>query len=150
MDGNINGEKDNVINHLFPVNAWEKWVCDQIEKFPNFTIPAIYVACFKLKNNRSPNLGNIPPHIIKYFTKHTNLPSQYGSNRKNWKTSKETMSFHEGSSNFSLVLEVIPFSKKTASFTSIHRIICAMAPFDVRNKVVHKLTHKYHIYPIES
>ena len=56
---------EQVVNHLFPVHDNVIFDCDIEPNFIKFTIEELHKACEKIKNNRAPGPGNIPPEIIK-------------------------------------------------------------------------------------
>lgn len=56
---------ENVVNHLFPVHGAVHFICDNRDKFTQFTSEELEKAANKLKNRKAPGPGNIPPEVIK-------------------------------------------------------------------------------------
>lgn len=56
---------EQVVNHLFPKHEAVIFQRDNTVIFLNFTSEELSLACKKIKSNKSPGLGNIPPEIIK-------------------------------------------------------------------------------------
>lgn len=54
-----------VIAQLFPTHTDVIFDCDPSVSFTNFTTDELQYACEKLKNNKAPGPGNIPPEIVK-------------------------------------------------------------------------------------
>lgn len=87
---------DKVVSYLFPVH--DKVCFDVVETpdFVDFTIEGIYLACIKLKNNKAPGPGNIPPEILKYLVERKaqyvlniyNELARIGTFPKQWKLAR--------------------------------------------------------------
>lgn len=56
---------ETVVNHLFPKHAKVVFNCDISDKFLPFTLEEMQKAGSKLKSNKAPGPGYIPPEIIK-------------------------------------------------------------------------------------
>lgn len=56
---------EEVIAHLFPMHTAVIFDCDISVGFTDFTADELHHACNKLKNNKAPGPGNIPPEVIK-------------------------------------------------------------------------------------
>lgn len=59
---------EEVVDHLFPIHQQVIFICDRSVIFTNFSIEELRAACGKLKQNKAPGPGNIPPEIIKEVT----------------------------------------------------------------------------------
>lgn len=56
---------EEVVDHLFPVHQQVIFDCDRSVAFTDFTIDELRTASEKLKGNKAPGPGSIPPEIIK-------------------------------------------------------------------------------------
>ena len=59
---------ENIVSHLFPHHEPVVFPLTVNSTFDAFTLDEINTACRKLKNNKAPGPGNVPPEIIKYVT----------------------------------------------------------------------------------
>ncbi|XP_012281309.1 uncharacterized protein LOC105700220 [Orussus abietinus] len=60
---------EEVVDHLFPVHEEVIFECNINVVFTDFSLEELSVTCSKIKENKAPEPGNIPPKIIKEFAK---------------------------------------------------------------------------------
>lgn len=60
---------ERAVEHLFPVHAQFEFTSDTTPAFQEFNADELQIAAGKLKNNRAPGPGGIPPEIIKEFAR---------------------------------------------------------------------------------
>lgn len=58
-------DTEQIVDCLFPVHEPVSFQCDRSVTFQAFTIEELQTACSKVKNNKAPGPGNIPPEIMK-------------------------------------------------------------------------------------
>ena len=61
---------ESIVDTLFPEHQPVRWNRDNDAEFVSFTLEELIAACNKLKLNKAPGPGNIPPEILKNVTQH--------------------------------------------------------------------------------